>query len=173
MPTCHAEVTPIKAYVQETFLYDMDPAKTGLITCYIFGVSSYPGYALTFTIWIPETGGTFAFVPLHALQGTKTAIPVPLALSDLTTRNAPDPEIAVCTYEFLKERPLQVFFKGKDLRMSVTYLFSVDWYKENELVNVILLENGQFAALPNHRVLFGVKRDKLPDYKKMHGEWRV
>lgn len=174
MPVCHAEVAPIKAYVKETFLYDMDPTKSGLISCFIFGVTSYPGYTLTFDIWLPDTGGTFAFVPLHSLLAYRARPEVEWGLADLTCRNAPDADIAVCSFEFLKEKPVHAFLKTRNCWVEAEYLFSVDWYKENELFNVLQLENGQFAALPNHRLLFGEKLlDKLPAYKKMHGAWRI
>lgn len=173
MPTCRVEIPPIKAYVKETFLYDMDPQKTELLPCFLYGVTSYPGYTLTFDIWLRDTGGTFAFMPLHALQATREKPSVTLDLEDLTCRNCPDPEIAVSSSEFLKEKPVYAYLKRRNLWMLAEYILSVDWYKENELVNIVRLENGQFAALPNHRLLFGKKLDKLPDYKKTHGAWRV
>lgn len=174
MATCNVEIPPIDAFVQETFLYDMDPEKKGAIPCRIFGVSSYPGFALTVTIHIPSTGGTFAFIPFHAISKIEKPT-FCYTQKQLVCRDCPDAEIAVTSYEYLKNQTVWVQLRGGDEPVWApgTYLFSVDWYNDNELFNIIELINGQFCAQPNHRCLFGVNSNELPPYKKMHSEWKV
>lgn len=169
----HAEIKPFKAYVYEKFLYDMDESKIGLIKCQVFGVSSYPGHMLTFTILIPETGATFCYIPLHALHATKSVDREKLLPpEELQVANCLEADVSVISYEYLRAKRATGFFKNKTLKLSGDYLFSIDWYKQNDLWHVARLETGQFCALPNYRMLFGVTEgDKLPDYKVMHSEW--
>jgi len=174
MATCNVEIQPIDAFIQETFLYDMDPAREGVIPCRIFGVSSYPDFALTFSVHIPETGGTFAFVPFHAVSWLEKP-EVTYSQKQLVCKNCPDSEIAVTSYQYLKDQVVWVQLRGGEkVEWSPgSYLFSVDWYQDNELFNIIKLLNGQFCAQPNHRCLFGVNSNELPPYKKLHSEWKV
>lgn len=169
----HAEIPPFKAYVHETFLYDMDPEKTDLIKCEVFGVSSYPGHMITFTILISSTGATFCYIPLHALHSSKTVVDGRLLLesNDLQVANCLEKDISVICYDHLKNKKVLGFFKNKQLKLEGEYLFSVDWYKKNDLWHVIKLTTGQFCALPNYRVLFGNNSSHLPDYKVMNSEW--
>ena len=176
MAEVHAEIAPFKAYVHEMYLYDMDPSKKGLIKCEVFGVSSYPGHMLTFTIFIPSTGATFCYIPIHALHATKaideSAVAMMLSPHELQVGNCLEKDISVICYEYL--RPLRVvgFFKNKEFKIDGSYLFSIDWYKQNDLWHIVKLVTGQFCALPNYRLLFNPQGQvKLPDYKVLHSEW--
>lgn len=177
MATCRVEIQPIKAFVRETFLYDMDPTKIGFVECRLIGLTSYPGHALTWDIWIPSTGGCFAYVPFHMVT-TKPDCPITHTLKSLVCRNCPDETFSVNTFQFFKEKNIRVQIRHvgpqeQDLWMDGRYLFTVDWYNQNELYLVMELPNGQFCAQPFHRLLVEGKEDKLPPYKKLRAEFKV
>lgn len=174
MAEVHAEIKPFKALVHEKFLYDMDESKTGLIKCVVIAVSSYPGHALTFTIHIPETGGIFCYIPIHSLRSRRMHDAKLYDTAQLQVVNCIDEHISVTTLDYLVGKPVVCFLRNPKVKVIGKYLFSVDWYKQNELVNVIELENGQYCALPLYRSLYGVDANaELPDYKAIHSEWRA
>ena len=169
-PVVHAAIRPIKALLQSKFLYDMDETKKDLIKCQIEVISSYPGHVLSSFVWIPETEGVFSYIPLHALQW-KEAITDPLDWDDVVFQNCPDSDISISHLPIFK-RATKAFFPKKKRWIKGSYLFTIDWFRDNVAVNLLKLENGQFAAVPFHKSLYGKGvLETLPDYKKLRPEW--
>lgn len=177
---CHKEIEPLNLYLLESFLYKEDTTKTNLIPVEAFAISSYPGNALTFKVSIKENGAIFDFVPFHKLfwkkeitEKTNSA----LELKDLVYCNSPSEIFVVNDFSFLKKRNLNVFLKHKQKWLKGKYLFTVDWYLNNENLNVALLESGHIAAIPNHKCLFTETSDNvalyLPKYRAVKENWSV
>jgi hypothetical protein len=47
----------------------------------------------------------------------------------------------------------------------------MDWYRGNDLLHCIILDNGQIGFFPSHKISFGLTQ--LPDFKKLRQEWKV
>ena len=173
MTTVHVSIPPVKTYVAKKFLYDMDEAYEGQWErCKIFAVSSYKSVALTFKAVICSNGGVFDYLPPHAFSQTKTT--PEFDLGDLCYQPCPSWNITVTVHDELKTYPCWVWIKRLAMFTKGHYHCSVDWYDENESVNIIQLKNGQITAAPNHKSLFAKEMPQfLPDYKPVRSIWRV
>ncbi len=169
----HHPVQKIPTYVRQSFLYDGDQAYSNTFSkANIICISSYVDHALTVQV-VLDDGSLFSYIPLHALSQTPKTPSKPLGLEDLVYKNCPGEDIVVTTYPALAN--LQAYFKKKNQWHSGRYITSIDWPAENEQFHFIALENGQYAALPNHKVLFGDQRyqRRFKPYRKMHCEWKI
>jgi hypothetical protein len=168
----HAPLPPIRCAVREEFLYNEERGHGNLVPGAIFSVSSYPGHALTFQALL-DGGGVFSYLPLSALVDPRRYDPKAenLTLDELLYHDCKDEEIVVHRFPMLR-RPARVFFRTRGRWMGARYLFTVDWWRGNDLLHALKLENGQLAALPSHKILFG-KEGPLPEYKKLRQTYRV
>jgi hypothetical protein len=170
--TVHVEITPIRAMLREEFLFDGDPAHVGKrVPCSIFAISSYPGNAPTFKVLLDD-GSVFSYVPPHALTASGSVTSVPLDLEDLVYHDCPSAEISVSRFGALAG-PIEAYFKRRGFWLKGEYLLTIDWYLGNDLLHLVLLENGQFAFLPHHKLKFGGGERSFPPYKKLRGEWKA
>lgn len=168
----HHNIRPFKAHVKKEYLYDMDASFEGqYLRGEIFGVSSYPDEALTFQVLL-EDGCLFSYIPIQALQKHEGDIEEALAPKDLVYRNNPGVNISVTEYNHLSGDVL-TFFRHSGRWMKGDYMLTIDWYEANEQFHLIALQNGQFAALPNHKVKFRNLEASLPGYLKLHQTWKV
>jgi hypothetical protein len=164
---------PIKAVIAEMYLYDMDETKTAWVPCKVFAIDAYPGEALTVTVLLDD-GAMFNYIPLDAVM---TKVPEEGAslfpYADLVYNNCIGGKVAVTVHEALKQ-PAWAYFKNKQQWIGAEFVCCLDFYEGNDLMNFLILENGQFAALPNHKVKFGATAPKeLPQYKKLRQVWKV
>ena len=168
----HADITPLALFVDKPILFGGDAQYVGeVVPCRAFAFSSYPGSGPTFKILL-EDGAVFSYVSPSVLRW-KRAIDAPvLALEDLTYNACPDADIVVHAFAALAGDVL-CFFKKKNVWMKGTYAFTVDWYTGNDLVHCVLLENGQVAVLPHHKMKFHDAKPGFAPYKKLRNEWRV
>jgi len=168
----HQNIPPVRAFVEQTILYNMDPEyQDKYEACTIFGVSSYPLEALTAHVMLGN-GSIFSYVPFHKLLNKPEEPNPKLELDDLVYKNCPDEHIAVHNFEFL-EGEVDAYFKRKDLWLPGHYLATVDWYESNELFHLIKLENYPIAAVPNHKLKFKGADRSFPPYKKLRQTWEV
>lgn len=165
----HIDIKPIKAYVHESVLYDEDSKKTGFIECTVFAVSSYKGESVTFAI-ILKDGSVFFYVPPHKLTISKD--PLKYSLTDLVYHNCEDHEFVVNYHSFFQKK-VYVYLKTEDEWVAGQYQFTMDWYKENGLLHLIILDSGQFCFMPSHKVKFNGGEQEFVFYKKMHSIWKV
>ncbi len=163
----HANIKPIDAFVYSKFLYNMDSSYTGIHSCKLVAVSSYTDHVPTFQIVI-NNSSIFYYVPSHLLI-TKCS-KVHFELKDLVYFNCPDTKFSLHEFDYLK-KPVHVFMKHANIWIGGRYLFTMDWYKKNHCLNVIELDNGQIAFVPNHKI--SLSCENLPNYKKLTYEWKV
>jgi hypothetical protein len=168
----HCPIPNLKVRVAQQYLYDMDPAKTGSwVSGTAFAVSSHVGHAPTFQLLLGD-GGLFSYIPAEALRHGPDISPDNRAQlldpEDLVYHGCRSPEIVVTRYGELAGLPVRAYFKRGGVWQDARYHCTIDWHTGNDLLHVLLLENGQVALLPSHKVLFGEGVvDKLPPYKKL------
>lgn len=148
--------------------------KTGVLNALIIGVSSYEGHSVTFTILIEKNGALWGYIPIDALfvRNVEPSSPQ-FSYKSLVYHNCPDENFVQITYSYFEGKEVTCWIKTEEglTLLSGTYISSFDWPDGNISQNFVSLENGQFAIVPNHKLLVG-KQDELPvAYKKLRQEW--
>jgi hypothetical protein len=167
----HAEIPPLALTVKKELLYGGDARFVGQrLGCRAFAVSSYVGSTPTFKILIDD-GAVFSYVPPSALFHRDPA-PPELALSDLVYANCPSGDFCVHHFSALAGE-VHAYFKHKGLWLKGRYQLTLDWYEGNDLLHLVLLDNGQLAFLPHHKLKFGDHEEGFEPYKKLRAGWKV
>lgn len=160
MSTLNADVPVFQAFIRAEFLYDLVREKGEHIPCIVFGVASIQGRALGFHV-LTEDGAQIARLPIHALCWKESA--PEQELDHLQLWDCMSYDLAVHTYSHLARAACRTVLKdGK--WYDGEYAFTIDWYgseyAENpgeighKCAHIIRLENGNFAAQPNNRILW-------------------
>jgi len=171
-----ANIPPIEVFIRKEFLYDFQTDTKGKLlginefeSAHWITTKSIPNQALYFESFVHEYGALFDKLPIHAFVW-KTDIdqnklyPLDwLQLWDCFSYN-----IAVIKKQRLRNARCEVIMKDKS-RAPGYYLFTIDscssdpnevdvsWSEtpnEHKSFNIIKLDNGQFAAQPNNRILW-------------------
>lgn len=164
----HYEISPIKAFVHETALFDEDASKQGFVGCTVFAVSSYEGESPTFGIMLDD-GSVFFYIPAHKLSLTGEELKYDL--KDLVYHNCPPGDVVVNNFSIFKS--VSVYLKFKDVWEDGKYICTFDWFQDNGLLHFIILKNGQFCFMPSHKVKFNGGEKSFIFYKKIHSVWKV
>lgn len=168
----HVDIPHLNLSVKKELVYGRDARFVGeFLACRAFAFSSYPGSAPTFQILLDD-GAVFSYVPPSGLVDLAKRRDPELSLHDLVYHNCADGDVAVTVFSALQGAVL-CFFKHRDLWIGGVYAFSVDWYRGNDLLHCVLLDNGQVAFLPSHKIKFGGGDPGFRPYKKLRNEWRV
>jgi hypothetical protein len=180
-----ANLPPVQCYIRKEYLYDFQSGFGEFEPCYWVSVKSIKGKALYIESLLTNYGALYDKLPISAYVW-KTDINVKelLPLDYLEIWDAFSYNISVIQKSTLSGLQCKVFMKNKEF-YNGDYMFTIDscHSEPNELnvslsetpnehksFNIIKLDNGQFAAQPNNRVLFydqsltpnGVK---IPDFK--------
>lgn len=156
---------PVHVLVRKEYLYDLDPAYVGQFTPGIWiSVKSVQGKALYFETLLTEYGALYDKLPLSAFVWKEDH--GNLSLDTLQLWDCFDYDITVIKKPLLS----RCQFFGKDRKMhDGEYMFTIDnchaqsstldinfseHDPEHKSFNVIKLDNGQFAAQPNNRVIW-------------------
>lgn len=169
----HISIRPIKVLLKEKYLYDMDESKKGFLEASLIGVSSYQGSCLTFHVLIKESGALFSYIPIDAFLH-------PILNADkVSDYSYKELDYHFCTSDSIEvfelvamNRPLHVWIRNGEHfdKWKASYIFTVDWPEGNTLQHFVLLESGQYALVPNHK-LSTINAESLPKYKKLRQEW--
>ena len=161
--------------------------------CVIFGMASISGNAILFHA-IMENGAVFYRLPISAfIQRGFDVKKVPrMQLHELELWNCFSYYPAITTYDILSGQSGK--YIGKDKRWHYgNYLFTVDWAHpesnivdtdhseiphEHKCAHILALENGNYAAQPNNRLIWNVPsftvKDEVPtDWKVQTNDWTV
>lgn len=174
---------PIPVYVRKEYLYDLEEGHGEFTPGIWISVKSTQYKALYFETLLTEYGALYDKLPLSAFTW-KTDVDMDnyLDLDTLQLWDCFDYHLTVV------EKPLlsRCEFFGKDKQMHAgEYLFTIDnahpdnsvldinfseHDPEHKSFNIIQLDNGQFAAQPNNRIVWrdsSLTPDKLkqPDFK--------
>jgi hypothetical protein len=171
-----ANIAPIEVFVKKEFLYDFQTDEKGKLlginefeSAHWITIKSIPNQALYFESFIHDYGALFDKLPIHAFVW-KTDIdqsklyPLDwLQLWDCFSYN-----ISIIKKQRLRNARCEVIMKDKS-KAPGYYLFTIDscssdpnevdvsWSEtpnEHKSFNIIKLDNGQFAAQPNNRILW-------------------
>jgi hypothetical protein len=158
----NADIPPLKVWIKGSCLGSQEEYEHG----YAFAIQSYKGRALQFHVLL-ESGAHFRHVPLHWLLhnvGARSTNELSLPLLQLWDCFSYRPIVTV--FDLLKSYQCDCILKDENM-VQGTYWFTVDWLPDsesesgfllqpdqNKCAHVILLDNGQIAALPTNRVVF-------------------
>lgn len=180
---------PVEVYVRKEYLYDLERGHGEFTPGMWISVKSVEGKALYFETLLTEYGALYDKLPLSAFVW-KTNIDYDLPLDVLQLWDCFDYHITVIRKPVLS----RCEFFGKDKKLHPgEYLFTIDncHADENNLntnfsehdpehksFNIIRLDNGQFAAQPNNRVLWKDSslvptKTQRPDFKVCTQNYKV
>ena len=180
---------PVPVMVRKEYLYDLKSGHGEFTPGIWVSVKSTQSKALYFETLLTDYGALYDKLPLSAFVW-KTDLEYDLPLDTLQLWDCFDYHITVIQKPMLGR--CQVF--GKDRKMhDGEYLFTIDTCHpdnnvldqnfsehdpEHKSFNIIQLDNGQFAAQPNNRILWQdsslILDDKLtPDFKVCTQNYRV
>lgn len=162
----HTSIKPISCFVNRGLTNNMMDC-SGDLVAEIVGISSYPDHAPTFQVLIDKSH-LFHYAPPHLLSinnATKVE-----NLKDLVYHNCPSATFSLTQNENLN-KPISVYFKNSLLWFPGKILYTLDWFEGNDLLHMILLDNGRFCFMPNHKISFHLK--SLPKFNKLKQEWKV
>jgi hypothetical protein len=171
-----ANIAPIEVFIRKEFLYDFTKDNKGKLlgedeyeSAHWITTKSIPNQALYFESFVHNYGALYDKLPIHAFVW-KTDIdrnnlyPLDwLQLWDCFSYN-----ISVIKKQRLRNARCEVIMKDRS-KAPGYYLFTVDscssepneidvsWSEtpnEHKSFNIIKLDNGQFAAQPNNRILW-------------------
>ena len=192
MAYLNANLPPIYCKIRKEYLYDLDKSKRGDLDCVIFGLTSISGRALLFNIMLPN-GACYWRLPISAFfQKSYDRASVPdMQTHELELWNSFSYWPSVTCFDWLDG--VAGKFLGLDKKFyHGKYLFTIDWAhpdvnildtehseipQEHKCAHILALDNGNFAAQPNNRILWSVSNyttsKSWPDYKVQNTEWSV
>ena len=193
MAYLNANIPVIYAQIRREYLYDLSGHVGEAEDCIIFGMASLSGSAILFHA-IMENGAVFYRLPISAfIQRGFDVKKVPqMRLDELELWNCFSYYPAITTYDILSGQSGK--YIGKDKRWHYgNYLFTVDWAHpesnivdtvhseiphEHKCAHILALENGNYAAQPNNRLIWNVPsftvKDEVPtDWKVQTNDWTV
>jgi hypothetical protein len=192
MAYLNSNIPPLYCSVRKEYLYDLKSHHGQSEECVVIGFASISGRAILFHALLPN-GAVYYRLPISAffqkhLQRTK----VPdMQVDELQLWNCFSYHPAVTNYSFLGGQRGKFF--GKDKKMyHGEYLFTIDWAHpepnvldtdhseishEHKCAHILALDNGNYAAQPNNRILWNIPSfttsDAKPDYKVQTTTWNV
>ena len=193
MAYLNANIPVTYAQVRREYLYDLKDHFGEVEDCIIFGMASITGYAILFHA-VMENGAVFYRLPISAfIQRGFDVKKVPrMRLDELELWNCFSYYPAITTYDILSGQSGK--YIGKDKRWyHGNYLFTVDWGHpegnivdtdhseiphEHKCAHILALENGNYAAQPNNRLIWNIPsftvKDEIPtDWKVQTSDWTV
>ena len=169
-----ANIPPIEVFIRKEFLYDFQTDTKGKLlginefeSAHWITTKSIPNQALYFESFTHDYGVLFDKLPIHAFVW-KTNIDKLYPLDWLQLWDCFSYNITVIKKQRLRNARCEVIMKDKS-RAPGYYLFTIDscssdpnevdvsWSEtpnEHKSFNIIKLDNGQFAAQPNNRILW-------------------
>ena len=193
MAYLNANIPATYAQVRREYLYDLSGHVREAEDCVIFGMASISGSAILFHA-IMENGAVFYRLPISAfIQRGFDVKEVPrMRLDELELWNCFSYYPSVNTYDILLGQSGKYIGKDKKWYQG-TYLFTVDWahpesnivdtdhseiHAEHKCAHIMALENGNYAAQPNNRLIWSIPsftvKDEVPtDWKVQTTLWNV
>ena len=172
-------------YLDTSFLFNEEAGTTKDYTpVEIFSVCSIPRRCLMFSV-MTEMGSQHARVPIHYLKSESTNNENDLPLDWIQLWDSFSTYFSVNKFEYLKNSSCQLILKDKKL-IKGKYLFTIDWcngtdyefgYSEipsgHKCAHFLELENGQFAAQPNNRIIWSDGGAWIGKKLQGHKDWKV
>ena len=191
MAYLNVNIPVIYCQIRREYLYDLKKHHGEVEDCMVFGLASMAGRPLLFPA-LMENGGVYYRLPLSAfIQHGFEAEDVPrMQLHELELWNCFSYYPSVTVFDALTTAGK---YLGKDKKWyRGSYLFTVDWAapesnivdtdhseipQEHKCAHIMALENGNYAAQPNNRILWHVPsftvRNDVPDWDVNTQNWSV
>ena len=193
MAYLNANIPATYAQVRREYLYDLKAHHGEVEDCILFGIASISGSPILFHA-IMENGAIFYRLPISAfVQRSFNISQVPrMRLDELVLWNSFSYYPSITTFDLLAGQSGKYIGKNKKWYHG-TYLFTVDWAHpetkivdtdhseipaEHKCAHILALENGNYAAQPNNRIIWSIPsftvKDEVPfDWKVQTSEWNV
>ena len=178
--------------VRKEYLYDLKTHHGESEECVVFGFASISGKAILFHALL-SNGAIYYRLPISAFfqkRFPRSEVP-DMSVDSLQLWNCFSYHPAVTNYSFLDGQRGKFF--GKDKKMYPgEYLFTIDWAHpdsnvldtehseishEHKCAHILALDNGNYAAQPNNRILWNIPSfttsDAKPYYKVQTTTWNV
>ena len=190
MAYLNADIPPIYCKIRKEYLYDLEKHQGESVDCCIFSVVSITDRSLLFNIMLPN-GACFWRLPISAFfQKEYERDQVPdMRLDELQLWNSFSYYPSVHCFDWLAG--INGKYLGKDKKFYPgQYLFTVDWAhpetnilntehseipQEHKCAHILALENGNYAAQPNNRIIWHVNSyttdNDWPDYSVQNTYW--
>ena len=193
MAYLNANIPVTYAQIRREYLYNLKDHHGEVEDCIIFGLASITGRPILFHA-IMENGAVFYRLPISAfIQRSFDISQVPrMRLDELVLWNCFSYYPSITTFDILASQTGKYYGKDKKWHHG-HYLFTVDWAHpesnivdtehseiphEHKCAHIMALENGNYAAQPNNRIIWSIPsftvRDEVPfDWKVQTSEWNV
>jgi hypothetical protein len=164
-----ANLPPVQCFVRKEYLYDFQKGHGEFEPCYWVSVKSIKGKALYIESYLQNYGALYDKLPISAYVWKTDVKEKELhPLDFLEIWDAFSYNITVIKKSTLSGLNCRVFMKDKKFYNGI-YMFTIDSChsdpnelnvslsetpNEHKSFNIIKMDNGQFAAQPNNRVLF-------------------
>ena len=164
-----ANIPPIQCYIKKEYLYDLQKGHGEFEPCYWVSVKSIKGKALYIESLLTNYGALYDKLPISAyVWRTDINQDEQLPLDFLEIWDAFSYNISVIEKKTLSKLDVMVYMKDRKYYKG-EYMFTIDSCSsepnelntslsetpnEHKSFNIIKLDNGQFAAQPNNRILF-------------------
>ena len=184
MAYLNVNIPPIYCKLRKEYLYDLKEHHGKSEECVIFAATSISGRAILFNIMLPN-GACYWRLPISAFfQKSYDRADVPdMQVHELELWNSFSYWPSVTCFDWLDG--VSGKFLGLDKKFyHGKYLFTFDWAhpdvnildtehseipQEHKCAHVLALDNGNFAAQPNNRLLWHINSyttdNSWPDYK--------
>ena len=193
MAYLNANIPVLYSQIRREYLYDLKEHHGEAEDCILFGIASISGSPILFHA-IMENGAIFYRLPISAfIQRSFDISQVPrMRLDELVLWNCFSYYPSITTFDILASQTGKYYGKDKKWHHG-HYLFTVDWAHpesnivdtehseiphEHKCAHIMALENGNYAAQPNNRIIWSIPsftvKDKVPfDWKVQTSEWNV
>jgi hypothetical protein len=144
-----------KIFIRSEYL-SADGVKDDFVAAYFVAVKAVANKALQFTVYT-EHGAIFSGLPIEAITSRPEIKGTPLTNEELQPFTCLEGPVSLVSYELLKDANLDT-----KLGISGSYVLTLDYEgsglaedpEQYKTHNLIQLDNGQFAALPNNYCYF-------------------
>jgi len=93
-------------------------------------------------------------------------------MKTLVYKNCPDYAFTLSNPKYLQGK-LNCYLADKDTWIDGEYIASMDWHRGNLILHICLLDNGQLAVLPSHKVKFKDGTKEFMPYRRISSSWEV
>ena len=180
-----ANIPYVKCFVKKEYLHDLEKGHGEFVEAVLVSVKSIQGRALYFEAYLPDYGACFDKFPLCAFTWrTDIKEEEQLKLGELCLWDSFSYDIQVWSKRLLRNCDVNIMLKGGK-KMKGEYLFTIDaCHSDSNVINTTVaevpsehkqhnfgkLDNGQFFAQPNNRMLWfeqslTTKELKKPDFQ--------
>lgn len=168
------DIPMIHAFVRSE--YTTSGQDKDLEECYIFAATCIPSRPPLFTAHL-RSGALYSRLPLEAFTTSESILTKPTP--ELCPWTSIGHKAQAIKHQYLKDYDVELF----KLNLKGRYLFTIDYFdgnysedpEQHKTHNIIELDDGRLAAMPNNFCIFNdnhfQKKDKLKPYSRQQKYW--